>query len=90
MQGLARRQTVLIVTKSIDDMIPKDHPLRHIRAVTDDVLSEMQPVFRSMYSKTGRPSVPPEYLLKSMILMALHSIRSERMAVRATPIRSVL
>src|SRR5918995_1706942 len=61
-----------------EDLIPKDHPIRRIRKVVDEVLVEMHREFDAMYSRVGRPSVPPEQLLKATILMALYSVRSER------------
>jgi transposase len=63
----------------MEHRVPADHPLRRIRDITDRVLKELSPVFDAMYSKVGRPSVPPERLLKSMLLMALYTVRSERL-----------
>ena len=63
---------------SPETMIPKDHPLREIKKITDAVLDHLDDVFDSMYTSRGRPSVPPETLLKASILMALYSVRSER------------
>lgn len=60
------------------DRIPKDHPLRRIKSLADEILRQMGPTFNAMYSKTGRPSIPPEQLLKGSLLMALYTIRSER------------
>lgn len=59
--------------------VPTDHPLREIKALADRALKRLSRTFTRMYSKTGRPSVPPETLLKSTILMALYSVRSERL-----------
>lgn len=61
-----------------DDVVPVDHPIRKIRKIVDAALAEMEPIFESMYSTEGRPSVPPERLIKSMLLIALYSVRSER------------
>jgi transposase len=61
-----------------EDLIPAGHPIRRIRRVVDEVLSLMDGQFEAMYAKAGRPSVPPEALLKSSVLMALYSMRSER------------
>ncbi len=61
-----------------DELVPQDHPIRRIRAITDLALKEMSPVLSTMYSRIGRRSVAPERLLKASILMALYSIRSER------------
>ena len=68
----------MLTSLSTEDLIPKDHPIRRIRKVIDGVLIELDGEFDAMYSGIGRPSVPPEQLLKSTILMALYSVRSER------------
>ena len=65
-------------TVSPDSRVPAGHPIRAIKALSDEKLGELSPVFDAMYSSTGRPSIPPERLLKSSLLMALYSIRSER------------
>jgi transposase len=59
--------------------VPKDHPLRAIRTMVDDVLRRMWSDFEKLYSHTGRPSIPPERLLRALLLQVLYSIRSERM-----------
>lgn len=61
-----------------DQKVPQDHPIRAIRAIVDRALASLSPVFSRMYSKRGRPSIPPETLLKSSLLIALYSVRSER------------
>jgi transposase len=68
----------MLTTLSTEDLIPSDHPIRRIRRVVDAVLADLDPEFSSMYATAGRPSVPPEQLLKATVLMALYSIRSER------------
>jgi len=68
----------MLTTLSAEDFIPADHPIRRIRTVVDEVLVELDPQFDAMYSRMGRPSVPPEQLLKATVLMALYTIRSER------------
>ena len=68
----------MLTTLSTEDLIPPDHPIRRIRVVVDTVLGELDPVFDEMYAAGGRRSAPPEVLLKSSVLMALYSIRSER------------
>lgn len=60
------------------DYIPVDHPIRDVKKFVDGILKEMSPEFDAMYSSIGRKSVPPEALLKSCILIALYSVRSER------------
>jgi len=68
----------MLSSLSTEDLVPPDHPIRRIRVVVDAVLAEMNDTFRAMYASGGRRSVPPEVLLKSTVLMALYSIRSER------------
>jgi transposase len=78
MRGQTDRQLPLFHTFEVEDRIREDHPLRDIKRRTDRILASMSPRFEAAYSSTGRPSVPPERLLKAMLLMALYSIRSER------------
>lgn len=59
--------------------VPQDHPLRAVRTMVDSVLRELSPRFQKLYSHTGRPSIPPERLLRALLLQVLYSIRSERM-----------
>lgn len=68
----------MLTSLSTEDLIPKDHPIRKIRRVVDEVLGELDGEFDAMYSRIGRPSIPPEQLLKATVLMALYSLRSER------------
>ena len=56
-----------------------DHPLRAIRRMTDDVFTELSPRFARLYSDMGRPSIPPEQLLRALLLQSLYTIRSERL-----------
>src|SRR3979490_1150631 len=56
-----------------------DHPLRAIRAMTDRVFAELSPRFTKMYSDIGRPSIPPEQLLRALLLQSLYTVRSERL-----------
>jgi len=78
MRGKAEQQLAMLSSLSTEDLIPKDHPIRRIRKVVDEVLTEIDVEFDAMYSRIGRPSVPPEQLLKATILMALYTVRSER------------
>lgn len=78
MRGASERQSPIFTTVSIEDLIPQEHPIRRIRTIVDQVLGELDAEFEDMYSHTGRPSIPPEQLLKATVLMALYSIRSER------------
>jgi transposase len=68
----------MLTSLSTEDLIPMDHPIRRIRKVIDEVLGELDGEFAAMYARIGRPSVPPEQLLKATVLMALYSVRSER------------
>ncbi len=64
---------------STESRIPDDHPLRATREMTNRALIQLDAKFRKLYSRTGRPSVPPEQLLRALLLQVLYSIRSERM-----------
>ena len=68
----------MLCLMSPEARVPDDHPLRSIKALADEILVEMSPLLDRMYAKYGRPSVPPERLLKATILMALYTVRSER------------
>ena len=60
------------------DFVPQDHPIRAIKRLADECLTRLSPLFDSLYSARGRPSIPPERLLKATLLMALFTVRSER------------
>lgn len=62
-----------------EQRVPADHPLRAVKKLADAALGDLEAVFTGMYSATGRPSIPPERLLKGTLLMALYTVRSERM-----------
>jgi len=64
---------------ALEDRIPKKHPLRGIRELVDEVLKGLSPEFDRLYAKVGRPSIPPERLLRALLLQAFYSIRSERL-----------
>src|SRR5499427_9622440 len=64
---------------SPEQRVPKDHPLRAIRTLVDEVLAEMSREFDGLYALTGRPSIPPERLLRALLLQIFYSIRSERL-----------
>src|SRR5437868_10474043 len=78
MRGTPDPQMAMLTTLQPGDLIPADHPIRRIRKVVDAVLDELDDEFDVMYASKGRPSVPPEQLLKATVLMAMYSIRSER------------
>src|SRR6202521_2192420 len=79
MRGKAKGQPEVLTTINLNQRVPADHPLRGIKERMDKVLLELSPLFDELYSAEGRPSIPPEQLLKSRILMALYSVRSERL-----------
>ena len=64
---------------SAEQRVPKEHPLRAIRALVDDVLRDMSREFDGLYARVGRPSIPPERLLRAQLLQIFYSIRSERL-----------
>lgn len=78
MRGDVNRQVPMLTAITPDHKVPKDHPIREIKVIVDGALQKLSPVFNSMYAKVGRPSIPPEHLLKGCLLIALYSIRSER------------
>ena len=61
-----------------DGFVPKSHPLRRIKPLADSALRRMSPLFDDIYADNGRPSIPPEHLLKASLLMAFYTVRSER------------
>lgn len=68
----------MLALVSLESLVPDDHPLRGIKPLADATLGRLDAAFDAMYAESGRPSVPPERLLKGMLLMALYSVRSER------------
>lgn len=64
---------------SLEDRVPQDHPLRRLRQLVDMILGNMSGLFDEVYSHTGRPSIPPEHLLRALLLQTLFTIRSERL-----------
>lgn len=78
MRGIDDKQSTMFSVISPDQRVPADHPLRSIKRVADTILAELSSTFDAMYSRVGRPSIPPERLLKSQILMALYTVRSDR------------
>jgi transposase len=78
MRGRETISTSLFSYVSLEDRIPKDHPLRDHRRFLDGILRDLSPCFEEMYSAKGRPSIPPEQLLRALVIQLLYSIRSER------------
>ena len=78
MRGDATQQLAMLTPVTPDTLVPEDHPIRAIRVIVDRALEALSPTFTAMYDRLGRPSIPPEHLLKAMLLQAFYSIRSER------------
>jgi transposase len=78
MRGADFQQTALFSYLSPDDYVPTDHPLRTIKALVEPMLRELSPRFDRLYAASGRPSIPPEQLLRALLLQVLYTIRSER------------
>ena len=79
MRGLDIKQSEIFSYLSAEQRVPTDHPLRAIRQITDRILKGMSRSFGRMYSRMGRPSIPPEQLLRALLLQVLYTVRSERM-----------
>jgi transposase len=78
MRGSDRRRDGLFSYVRPESRIPSNHPLRLIRHVADEALAALDGQFAALYSENGRPSIPPEQLLRALLLQAFYSIRSER------------
>ncbi len=78
MRGEDRQQAALFSYLSPEARVPRDHPLRAIRQMVDRALAELSPRFDALYAERGRPSIPPEQLLRALLLQVLYTIRSER------------
>ena len=81
MRGNDQQTGHLFSYLSPEQRVPDDHPLRPIRQMTDAALRRLSSQFERLYSVTGRPSVPPEKLLRALLLQILYSVRSERLLV---------
>ena len=79
MRGFDSKQSSMLCLMSPETVVPEDHPLRAIKKLVDVALAELSPAFDTMYADSGRPSIPPERLLKATLLMALFSVQSERL-----------
>ena len=72
-------QTGMFSYVALEDRIPADHPLRGVRKLVEAVLAGMSKEFDGLYSQVGRPSIPPEQLLRALLLQSLYTVRSERL-----------
>ena len=79
MRGTDQQQGHVFSYLAPEQRVRQDHPLRPIRAMVDKVLKALAPEFNRMYSQVGRPSIPPEQLLRALLLQMLYSVRSERL-----------
>ena len=79
MRGDDRQQQEMWSYISAEERVPQDHPLRTMRTIVNSVLRDLSPLFESLYSSTGRPSIAPERLLRALLLQMLYTIRSERL-----------
>ena len=79
MRGHDRPQATMLTLVNPEQRVAANHPIRLIKALAEVALKELSPLFEQMYSEVGRPSIPPERLLKASLLMALYTVRSERM-----------
>jgi len=79
MRGTDHEQSGMFSYISAEHRVPTDHTLRAIRVMVDAALKELGPRFDALYAKSGRPSIPPEKLLRALLLQVLYTVRSERM-----------
>jgi transposase len=79
MRGTDQQQSHVFSYISPEQRVRSDHPLRPIRTMVDEILKQLSPQFNKMYAKVGRPSIPPEQLLRAQLLQMLYSVRSERL-----------
>jgi hypothetical protein len=70
MRGDSTQQAVILSAITPDQLVAGDHPIRRIKPIVERVLGALSPVFRTMYARTGRRSIPPEHLLKASLLIA--------------------
>jgi transposase len=82
MRGNESKQSPVFSYVSLEERVPADHPLRSIRRAVDEVLAGMSKRFDTLYAASGRPSIPPERLLRALLLQIFFSVRSERMLMQ--------
>lgn len=78
MRGKRRAQPLMLAFVDLEERVPAQHPLRTVKQLADGALAALSPEFDRMYAQMGRPSIPPERLLKASLLIDLYSVRSER------------
>ena len=78
MRGGDERSGEVFSYVDLEARVRRDHPLRAIRGIVNEALAALERAFAALYAPVGRPSIPPEKLLRAMLLQAFYSIRSER------------
>lgn len=78
MRGQDIQQDEWFSYKTLEERVPEDHPLRIVRVLTNGILKSMDEEFEKLYSRNGRPSIPPERLLRAILLQIFYTVRSER------------
>lgn len=81
MRGAESTQSALFSIVGLEQRVPADHPLRAMKALVEPVLRELSPTFEALYASSGRPSIPPEQLLRALLLQVLYTVRSERQLI---------
>jgi transposase len=79
MRGRKDGQNSMLALVTLNELVPARHPIRTVKKLADECLQQLSGTFDEMYARVGRPSIPPERLLKAQLLMALYTVRSERM-----------
>ena len=79
MRGVDEKQESMFSYISPEKRVPSEHPLRPVREMVDMVLKQMSPRFARLYARVGRLSIPPEWLLRALLLQIFYSVRSERL-----------
>jgi len=83
MRGHVERQSQLFWTIDLEEVVPSDHPLRGVKMLCEEIFMAMRKDFNAAYSRMGRPGIPPEQILKALLLQALYSIPSEIKLMKA-------
>jgi len=78
MRGTTSRQVKMLEVIDVEELIPANHPIRQVKPLAEAALGDLELTIEAMYAQNGRPSIPPEHLLKRCLFMARYSIRSER------------
>lgn len=78
MRGTDGMQESLFTVAKLEDFVPSDHPLRAIRDLVNEALVQLNGLFNKIYDEYGRPSIPPEKLMRALLLQVFYSVRSER------------